>query len=127
VHETRIDTLAPAVGNMHGMVASMVAGGTKKRLDIDRIRAIKKEARVFMTLHGASGTDDDDLRSAIAAGMTVVHINTEVRLAWRQGLDSALAAQPREIVPYKILPGVVDAVKRRVATRLALFSGGRRA
>jgi fructose-bisphosphate aldolase class II len=127
VHETRIDTLAPAVGNMHGMVASMVVGNTKKRLDIDRIRAIKKEARVFMTLHGASGTDDDDLRGAIAAGMTVVHINTEVRLAWRQGLDSALAAQPREIVPYKILPGVVDAVKRRVATRLALFSGGRRA
>ena len=81
VEETRIDTMAPAVGNMHGMLESMVAGGTKKRLDIERIRAIKKETRVFMTLHGASGTDDDDLREAIAAGITVVHINTEVRLA----------------------------------------------
>src|SRR5215475_11249290 len=125
VEETRIDTLAPAVGNMHGMLKSMVAGDTKKRLDIERIRAIKEQARVFMTLHGASGTDDGDLERAIAAGMTVVHMNTEVRLAWRRGLDSALAAQPDEIVPYKILPPVVESVKERVAARLALFSGVR--
>ena len=122
VEETRIDTLAPAVGNMHGMLKSMVAGATKKRLDIERIRAIKEQTHVFMTLHGASGTDDGDLRRAIAAGITVVHINTEVRLAWREGLESALSTQPNEIVPYKILPPVIDSVKRLVAARLALFS-----
>jgi ketose-bisphosphate aldolase len=127
VEETRIDTLAPAVGNMHGMLKSMVAEGVRKRLDIERIRAIKAEARIFMTLHGASGTDDDDLREAIAAGMTVVHINTEVRLAWRRGLDSALEKQPNEIVPYKVLPQAVAAVKQIVAARLDLFSSGRRA
>ena len=80
-----------------------------------------------MTLHGASETDDDDLRAAIAAGITVVHINTEVRLAWRRGLDGTLAKQPNEIVPYKILPQVVDSVKQVVAARLALFSSERRA
>jgi len=127
VDETRVDTLAPAVGNMHGMLKSMVAGDVRKRLDIERIRAIKAEARISMTLHGASGTDDDDLREAIAAGMTVVHINTEVRLAWRRGMDGALAEQPNEIVPYKILPQVVDSVKQVVAARLALFSSGPRA
>jgi len=127
VEETRVDTLAPAVGNMHGMLKSMVAGDTRKRLDIKLVRAIKAEARIFMTLHGASGTDHDDLRGAIEAGITVVHINTEVRLAWRRGLDSALVKQPDEIVPYKILPHVVDSVKRVVAARLALFSIGRRA
>jgi fructose-bisphosphate aldolase class II len=126
VEETRVDTLAPAVGNMHGMLKSMVNGNTSKRLDIERIRAIKAEAPIFMTLHGASGTDDDDLRQAIAAGITVVHINTELRLAWRSGLDSALAKQPNEIVPYKILPQVVDSVKQVVAARLALFKSGQR-
>lgn len=127
VQETRVDTLAPAVGNMHGLLKSMVAGETKKRLDIDRIRAIKVESGIFMTLHGASGTDDNDIREAIAAGMTVVHINTEVRLAWRRGLDSALAKQPNEIVPYKLLPQVVDSVKQIVTARLALFNAGPRA
>jgi ketose-bisphosphate aldolase len=123
VEETGVDTLAPAVGNMHGMLKSMVAGEARKHLDIERIRAIKKEAPIFMTLHGASGTDDNDLREAIAAGITVVHINTEVRLAWRRGLDSVLAKDPNEIVPYKILPPVVDSVKQVIRPRLQLFSG----
>jgi ketose-bisphosphate aldolase len=121
--ETKIDTLAPAVGNMHGMLKSMVAGNTKKRLDIERIRAIKEQTHAFMTLHGASGTDDGDLRKAIAAGITVVHINTEVRLAWRNGMNTALSAQPDEIVPYKLLPKVVASIKELVAARLTLFSG----
>src|SRR5262252_2511395 len=107
VQETKVDTLAPAVGNMHGMLKSMVAGNTKKRLDVERIRAIKAATQLFMTLHGASGTDDDDFRRAIAAGVTVVHINTEVRLAWRRGFDGAFSKQPEEIVPYKLLPQVV--------------------
>jgi ketose-bisphosphate aldolase len=127
VAETRVDTLAPAVGNMHGMLKSMVAGETKKRLDIARIRAIKQATKIFMTLHGGSGTKDDDFLASIAAGITVVHINTEVRLAWRQGLDAALARHPNEIVPYKVLPEVVDAIKRVVAGRLALFNSERRA
>jgi len=127
VEETEVDTLAPAVGNMHGMLKSMIAGTAKKRLDIERIRAIKKEARGFMTLHGASGTDDGDLREAITAGITTVHINTEARVAWRRGLDGALAKQPNQVVPYKLLPPVIDSIKQVVAARLALFSQGRRA
>jgi ketose-bisphosphate aldolase len=123
VEETCVDTLAPAVGNMHGLLKSMVSGNTKKRLDLDRIRAIKAAAQTFLTLHGGSGTDDGDFRAAIAAGITVVHINTEVRLAWRRGFDAALSQHPEEIVPYKLLPPVVDSVKQVVASRLALFNG----
>jgi fructose-bisphosphate aldolase, class II len=41
VEETKVDTLAPAVGNMHGMLKSMVAGESRKRLDVKRIQAIK--------------------------------------------------------------------------------------
>lgn len=33
-------------------------------------------------------TDDGDLRQAIAAGITVVHSNTELRLAWHRGFDT---------------------------------------
>jgi fructose-bisphosphate aldolase class II len=76
-----------------------------------------------MTLHGASGTDDDDLRKAIAAGINVVHINTEVRVAWRHGLEKGLTGQPNEVVPYKILPFAVEAIKQVVTSRLKLFNG----
>src|SRR6516225_7340639 len=122
VESTGVDILAPAVGNMHGMLESMVRGDTRKRLDIERIRQIKAAARIFLTLHGGSGTNDDDLRRAIKAGMTILHINTELRLAWRRGLKAALAKAPDEVAPYKILPGALQAVQEVVRTRLQLFN-----
>jgi fructose-bisphosphate aldolase class II len=75
------------------------------------------------TLHGGSGTDDEDLRKAIAAGINIVHINTELRVAWRQGLEEGLAKHPDEVVPYKILPAAVDSVKQVVSSRLRLLNG----
>jgi fructose-bisphosphate aldolase, class II len=122
VEATGIDVLAPAVGNMHGMLQSMVQGDTKKRLDIARIAEIKAAAQVPLTLHGGSGTDDEDLRKAIAAGINIIHINTELRVAWRRGLEEGLARQPHQVVPYKILPFAVDAVKQVVSSRLQLFN-----
>jgi ketose-bisphosphate aldolase len=125
VESTGVDILAPAVGNMHGMLKSMVAGETKKRLDIQRIASIKRAAGVFLTLHGGSETDDEDFRKAIAAGINIVHINTELRVAWRNGLEQGLAKHPDEVVPYKILPSAVEAVRQVVASRLKLFNGER--
>ena len=54
--------------------------------------------------------------------MTVVHINTEVRLAWRRGIEESFAKQNDEIAPYTLLAPAADAVKRVVGARLALFS-----
>lgn len=125
VESTGIDILAPAVGNMHGMLKSMVEGETRKRLDIPRIAQIKSAVRVPLTLHGGSGTDDEDLRKAIAAGINIVHINTELRVAWRRGLEEGLVKQPHEVVPYKILPFAVEAVKQIALSRLRLFNGRR--
>ena len=117
VESTGIDVLAPAVGNMHGLLKSMVYGETKKHLDISRIAQIKNAVRVPLTLHGGSGTNDDDLQKAIAAGITIVHINTELRVAWRHGLKQGLAKEPDEVVPYKILPLAVESVKQVVPSR----------
>ena len=123
VEATGIDNLAPAVGNMHGMLKSMVHGKAKKHLDLERIAQIKQAAGVFLTLHGGSGTDDEHFRKAVAAGINIIHINTELRVAWRESLDKSLARDSNEVVPYKILRPVVDSVKQVVISRLRLFHG----
>src|SRR5215468_5827589 len=123
VEATGIDNLAPAVGNMHGMLKSMVQGKAKKHLDLERIAQIKQAAGVFLTLHGGSGTDDEHFRKAIAAGINIIHINTELRVAWRESLGKSLARDSNEVVPYKILRPVVDSVKQVVSSRLKLFHG----
>lgn len=122
VEATKVDVLAPAVGNMHGMLQSMVHGDAQKRLNLARIAEIKSSASIFMTLHGGSGTNDEDFKRAIKAGMTVVHVNTELRIAWRRGIEAGLAAKLNEIAPYKILTPAVEAVKKVVRSRMELFN-----
>jgi fructose-bisphosphate aldolase class II len=122
VESTRVDILAPAVGNTHGMVQSMVQGNVRKRLDLPRIREIKRATKSLLTLHGGSGTEDHDLEEAIAAGINIIHINTELRVAWRRGLEEAFAKNPREVVPYKLLPIAEESVKQVVLARLRLFN-----
>jgi fructose-bisphosphate aldolase class II len=104
------------------MLQAMVQGDVKKRLDLARIREIKSASKSLLTLHGGSGTEDNDFRGAIEAGINIVHINTELRIAWRRGLEETLAKKPREIVPYKILPAAEEPIKQVVRARLQLFN-----
>ena len=123
VAETKVDLLSPSVGTTHGMLASMLRGTERKRLDIQRIAAIKKIAGVPLTLHGGSGTDNQDFREAIEAGIAMIHINTELRVAWRRGLEQALKKEVGSVALYKVLPEVVREVKAVMVERLRLFNG----
>jgi len=117
IKETGIDLLAPAVGNIHGIVAS----GNPK-LDIERIKEIKSASPVPLVLHGGSGIPDNEILAAIDAGISIIHINTELRIAWRQGIEMALKNNPEEITPYKLLPQAVEEIKKVVEHKLKLFN-----
>lgn len=121
VKKAGVDLLAPAVGNIHGMFANMPS----PRLDIKRIAAIARVIKTPLVLHGGSGISDEDFVAAISSGISIIHINTEIRAAWRRGLEEGLKKNPDEIAPYKILPPAVEAVKKVVTSRLKLFSGQR--
>ncbi len=117
--ETGLDLLAPAVGNIHGMFAN----APEPALNIERIREIKKSAKTPLVLHGGSGNTDEDFQAAIKAGVSIIHINTELRLAWRVGLEKGLKAHPDEVAPYKISSEAIEAIKAVVEKRLKLFNG----
>lgn len=119
VQETGIDLLAPAVGNIHGMFKD----APNPNLFIERIAELRVAAGVPMVLHGGSGIRDEDFIAAIQNGIAIVHINTEIRLAWRQGMERALSEKPDEVTPYKLLLDPIEAVKKKVAERLKLFNG----
>ncbi len=133
VAETGVDVLAPAVGNMHGLLKTMVAGTAHKELDIALIGKIKEAIAAlpanaqgggrWMTLHGGSGTEDREFTEAAKAGMTIIHVSSELRLAWRRGVEQGLREMPDEIAPYKILPPAIEGIRAIVADRLKLFNG----
>ena len=118
IKETSVDLLAPAVGNIHGMLEN----APNPRLDIDRIKQIKKTAGAPLVLHGGSGVADEDFIMAIKAGISIIHISTELRLAWRKGVEQGLREKPEEVAPYKIMEDAVKAIKEIVIKKLKLFS-----
>jgi fructose-bisphosphate aldolase class II len=117
VRETGVDLLAPAVGNIHGMFED----APSPRLDIARVGEIAAAVAVPLVLHGGSGIMDEDFRAAISAGIAMVHINTEIRRAWRAGVEEALAADPKGVAPYKLLSPAVRKIQEVVEARIRLF------
>lgn len=117
VNETGLDLIAPSVGNIHGMIKS----GNPK-LNIERIKNLKDACNIPLVLHGGSGISDEDFKNAIKAGISIIHINTEIRLAYKESLEKYLKENPDEIAPYKILKPAVLAIEKVVEERLRLFN-----
>jgi fructose-bisphosphate aldolase class II len=118
IEATDIDMLAPAVGNLHGMFKHRA----NPSLDIGLISAIRQSAARPLVLHGGSGITDEDFTNAIKAGISVVHINTEIRVAYRKALTISLQDNQDEIAPYKYLKPAISAVQQVVENRLRLFN-----
>ena len=117
VEMTGVDLLAPSVGSIHGLIKS-----GKPHINAELVTEIRKQAGVPLVLHGGSGLRDEDFTNAIKAGVAIVHINTEIRLAYDEALKKSLAENPSETTPYKILQPAVDAVEEVVENRLKLFN-----
>jgi len=117
VRETGVDMLAPAVGNIHGIAANT------PKLDFKRIADIKKAvgSEIYLVLHGGSGMSESDFKNAIDAGISMVHINTEIRVAFTKTLRKTLEKMPEETTPYKILTPSVEAMKKVIEEKLKIF------
>ena len=119
VEKTGVDLLSPAVGNIHGMLKN----SPNPELNIQRIQEIHDSAGVPLVLHGGSGISDQNFRDAIQAGISMIHINTEIRKAWRDATEKMLTDNHDEVAPYKILQPAMEAVEQVVEQRLKLFGG----
>lgn len=113
VQATDVDSLAVAIGNVHGIYAKMPA------LDLERLQKINKETRAFLVLHGGSGISEQDLQQAVKSGIVKINVNTELRITWKENLTKALKQD--SIKPYQILPEVEQAVTEKVKKKITLF------
>jgi fructose-bisphosphate aldolase class II len=114
VEETSVDQLAPAVGNVHGII-----GAGNPHLSIKRIQEIREACGVPLVLHGASGVAEADVRDAVKGGAATVHFSTDLRVAYRKALTQSLAEFPDEVSAYKYMRDPIKAVKETVKVRLA--------
>jgi fructose-bisphosphate aldolase, class II len=117
VEMTGVNMLAPSVGSIHGLIKS-----GKPHINTELVKKIREAVGIPLVLHGGSGLRDEDFTNAIKAGISIIHINTEIRLAYKEALEKYLKENPNEVAPYKILKGAVEAIEEVVYNRLKLFN-----
>lgn len=113
VEKTGVDALAVAVGTAHG------AYKLPPKLDFDRIRAIKEQAKVPLVLHGGSGLTDEDFRKAIRAGISKINIFTDINVAAVRGARQHFVSDDKGLT--ELIPAAVEAVERETAKKMELF------
>ncbi len=117
VEETGIDIFAPSVGNIHGIVKS-----GNPHIDVELVTKIAKAVDCYLVLHGGSGISEEDIVGGIKAGISIVHVNTEIRKAFRDGLEESLA-QNDSVAPYKYMDLPRKKVYDVVYNKIKLFAG----
>lgn len=110
VERTKCDSLAVAVGNQHGVYTS------EPRINFDVIKQVREAVDVPLVLHGASGISDEDIKKAIALGISKINIHTELCQA------AMTAIQKSSDISFLELQRVVrTAVKERALEKISLF------
>jgi len=121
VRQTGVDILAVFVGNLHGTYKE------PPRLDLERLKIIAQKLACFLSLHGGSGLQDEDIKKAIQVSKVVkINVNTDLRTAYRETLENVLKGS-EEVAVYKIMPPVMAAVQKVVEEKMQLFGSAGKA
>lgn len=97
---------------------------SKPKLNVERLKEIRKEVDVPLVLHGGSGLSDDDFKTTIREGIAKVNIFTDLCLAgdfaMKAGIESGAGyLKTRELK--------VNAIKEAVKKKMRLFGCIRKA
>jgi fructose-bisphosphate aldolase class II len=116
IASTGIDTFAVAIGNLHGSYP------VPKQLDLALLeQVVAASPDTHFSLHGGSGTPDEQFRGAVERGISKVNINSDLRKAYRVALEKVLTDNPKEYAVVKLMPTVIEAVQAVVEARIDSF------
>ncbi|MDY5441725.1 MAG: class II fructose-1,6-bisphosphate aldolase [Candidatus Enteromonas sp.] len=121
-----VDFLAAGIGNIHGLYPKDWKG-----LNIEALKAIQEATGgIPLVLHGGTGIPDEQIRDAIAHGMSKINVNTDCQLVFAEATrDYCLAGRADPTAenkekgydPRKLLkPGFV-AIQKKVQEKCDLF------
>jgi fructose-bisphosphate aldolase class II len=121
VDATGVDTFAAAVGNLHGKYP------VPKELDLELLQRIRDAIDCNISLHGGSDTPAHYFIEAVKIGVTKININSDMRFAYRQTLEQALAENKTEYAVVKLMGKVIESVQAVVESKIDTFNSTQKA
>jgi fructose-bisphosphate aldolase class II len=112
---TGIDTLAVALGSVHGLKTKQIS------LDLERLDEIRNRVSIPLVLHGSSGVSDHDIKQGIAMGLCKVNVATQLNQAFTGAICDVLNRDDEVVDPRKYLGPARVAQSEIVRERIRFF------
>lgn len=112
---THIDSLAPALGSVHGFYKG------EPNLDFETMDLINKNLPIPLVLHGGTGIPNDKIEQAIKCGISKININTDLQVVWTKAVREFLATDEKAYDPRKVIGSGELAIKQRIEEIVTLF------
>ncbi|WIV19349.1 class II fructose-1,6-bisphosphate aldolase [Paenibacillus polygoni] len=121
VNETGIDTLAPALGSVHGPYKG------EPNLGFKEMEEICNAVHTPLVLHGGTGIPEHDIKKAISLGTSKINVNTENQIAFAKVVREVLAAKPDAYDPRTFIQPGREAIKETVIGKIREFGSNNKA
>lgn len=115
VDKTGVDTLAISVGTMHGHFKG------QEKIDFKRLTEIAKQVKTPLVLHGTSGVKGTEIKKAVAMGVVITNVDTDLRIAFTEALHQTLADVGSVYDPRKILTPSIEAVQKIAENKIKIL------
>lgn len=119
--ETGIDSLAPALGSVHGIYKG------EPKLDFDRMMQVKELTNLPLVLHGGSGIPDQLIKKSITCGICKLNINTDLQIVWAKDVREFLNENHTVYDPRKIIKSGEQAMKEKIKEKIYLLNSNGKA
>jgi len=123
--KTGVDTLAVAVGQSHGAVN--LKQGKAEEISIKQLEKISKKVSVPLVLHGASDIAENQIKEARKLGVSIVNIDTEIRMAFSRSIRRVLEENKDMIDPRKIMAPTMAEMQRVIENKIEMFGSANKA
>ncbi len=115
INNTRIDALAIAIGNVHGIYKE------SPNLQFDLLEQISNKCSIPLVLHGGSGISNEDFIKTINKGISKININTELQIQWSKAIRDYLEQNKEVYDPRKIISSGEENFKKTMRDYIKLF------
>lgn len=116
VKETKVDTLAVAIGNAHGFFKE------RGEPDYNRLEMINKLAKIPLVLHGASDWENGRVQEVVKRGIVCFNVDTSIRLAFINSLIAAVRnSESTSFDIRKLLGDAQESVRHVVQEKIKIF------
>ncbi len=119
--ETGIDTLAPALGSVHGPYKG------EPNLGFKEMEEIRDATNLPLVLHGGTGIPTHDIEKAISLGTSKINVNTENQISFAKVVREVLAEKPEAYDPRVFIAPGREAIKQTVIGKMREFGSSNKA